>query len=310
MINISNLTKKYGKNLAVDDLSFNIRDGEIFGLLGPNGAGKTTTIRLLCCLIAKTSGSVIINDLDTDKKSDQIKIRKLLGLLPENVGLYEDLTVYKNLNFFGRLYKTSLQHRKEQIEFYLKNLDIWDKRNTTAGTLSKGMKQKVAIARALIHDPPIIFLDEPTANLDPESSKTVRNFIIELKNEDRTIVLNTHLLDEANKICDRVGILKTQLIAIDSPTNLKKQLWNRKTIIQLEKINEKIISALQQANYSNIESLSNKLLIEVSDPEKENPKIIDTIISVGGKIQFVTEFNPSLEEIYLKLIKEGIEDGF
>ena len=310
MIKISNLTKKFGKNLAVDNLSFNINDGEIFGLLGPNGAGKTTTIRLLCCLIAKTSGSVFINDLDTNKKNDQVKIRKLLGLLPENVGLYEDLSIYKNLDFFGRLYKTSIQYRKEKIEFYLKNLDLWDKRNTTAGTLSKGMKQKVAIARALIHDPPILFLDEPTANLDPESSKTVREFILELKNEDRTIVLNTHLLDEANKICDRVGILKTQLIAIDSPTNLRKLFWNRKTIIQLENFNENIVSALHQANYSNVEILSNKLLIEVSDPEKENPLIIETIVSVGGRIQFVTEFNPSLEDIYLKLIKEGSTHGF
>ena len=165
------------------------------------------------------------------------------------------------------------------------------------------MKKKLAIARALIHDPLILFLDEPTANLDPEATKMVRDFIMELKKEDRTIVLNAHLLDEADKICDRVGILKTKLIAVDTPENLRKSVWGKKTVVQLESINEKIISALKNDNFTNIETINNKILIQVSDAVKENPHIVKTIISAGGKIQFVTEFNPSLDDAYLKLIR-------
>jgi ABC-2 type transport system ATP-binding protein len=287
----------------VEDLTLHVDDGEVFGFLGPNGAGKTTTVRVLCCLISKTSGKANIGDYEIGNGADQQKIRRIIGLLPENVGLYEDLSAYKNLDFYGRLYKCTEEQRKERIEYFLKMLGLWDKRNLSAGTFSKGMKQKLAIARALIHDPQVLFLDEPTASLDPEASKTVRDFILELKKEKRTIFLNTHLLDEAERICDRVGILKTKLLAVGAPEKLRQSLWERKTIVQLEQINDAIIASVKKIGPKNIEMVDDKLVIEVSNPEKENPDIVNAIGAVGGRIQFVTEVSPTLEDVYLKLVK-------
>ena len=303
MIDVENLTKKFGNLTAVEDLTLHVDDGEVFGFLGPNGAGKTTTVRVLCCLISKTSGKANIGDYEIGNGADQQKIRRIIGLLPENVGLYEDLSAYKNLDFYGRLYKCTEEERRERIEYFLKMLGLWDKRNLSAGTFSKGMKQKLAIARALIHDPQVLFLDEPTASLDPEASKTVRDFILELKKEKRTIFLNTHLLDEAERICDRVGILKTRLLAVGAPEKLRQSLWERKTIVQLEQINDAIIASVKKIGPKNIEIVDDKLVIEVSNPEKENPDIVNAIGAVGGRIQFVTEVSPTLEDVYLKLVK-------
>jgi ABC-2 type transport system ATP-binding protein len=247
LIDAENLTRKFGDLTAVEDLTLHVEKGEVFGFLGPNGAGKTTTIRMLCCLISKTSGKASIAGYDVGDASDAKKIRKIIGLLPENVGLYEDLSAYKNLDFYGRLYKCAEEERTERIEYFLKLLELWDKRNQPAGAFSKGMKQKLAIARALIHDPQVLFLDEPTANLDPEASKTVRDFILELKKEKRTIFLNTHMLDEAERICDRVAVLKTKLLAVDTPEKLRESLWGRKTVIQLEHVNTAILAAVKKA---------------------------------------------------------------
>ena len=169
MIETEGLTKKFGDLTAVDSLTLHVNDGEVFGFLGPNGAGKTTTIRMLCCLISKTSGTARIGNYEVGNSADQQKIRRMVGLLTENVGLYEELSAYDNLDFYGRFYKLDEQKRKERIEYLLKMLGLWEKRNVAAGTFSKGMKQKLAIARALIHDPQVLFLDEPTASLDPGS---------------------------------------------------------------------------------------------------------------------------------------------
>jgi len=172
---------------AVDNVSLQVNDGEVFGFLGPNGAGKTTTIRMLCCLISKTSGRARIGGYDIADKNDSLKIRKMIGLVPDNVGLTEHLTAYDNLDFYGKIYDCTESQRKESIKRFLDMLGLWDKRNDLAGTFSKGMKQKLAIARALIHDPEVLFMDEPTVNLDPEAAKTVRDFILELKKEKKTI---------------------------------------------------------------------------------------------------------------------------
>ncbi len=303
MIDAENLTKKFGNLTAVEGLTLHVNEGEVFGFLGPNGAGKTTTVRMLCCLISKTSGKAKIGDYEVGNSADSQKIRRIIGLLPENVGLYDDLSAYKNLDFYGRLYKIPDSQRRERIEYFLKMLELWDKRDAVAGTFSKGMKQKLAIARALIHDPKVLFLDEPTASLDPEASKTVRDFILELKKEKRTIFINTHLLDEAEKICDRVGILKTKLLAVDTPEKLRESLWGRRTVVQLENVNDMVVAAVKRTGLTNVEIAGNKLIIRVSNPEKENPDIINAISSVGGRIQFVTEVSPTLEDVYLKLVR-------
>ena len=281
-----------------------MNEGEIFGFLGPNGAGKTTTVRMLTCLISVTSGTARIGGLDIRNQADRKKIRKMVGLLPENVGLYEGMTAYKNLDYYGRFYKLTEAKRRERIEYLLRMLGLWEKRGVPAGTFSKGMKQKLAIARALIHDPQVLFLDEPTANLDPEASKSVRDFIVELRKEKRTIFLNTHMLDEADRICDRVGILKTSLVAVGTPEELRESLFARSTVVQLEAVSDRILSAVRRLGFEKIEVVEGgKILVSVKDPDKENPEIIHAIDGAGGRVQAVYQSNPTLEDVYLKLVK-------
>ena len=303
MIDAENLTKKFDEITAVDNLTLHIGEGEVFGFLGPNGAGKTTTVRMLAGLISKTSGTARIGEYDIGNSADMQKIRGMIGLLPENVGLYESLSAYQNLDYYGRFYKISKGQRQERIEYFLKMLGLWDKRDLSAGKFSKGMKQKLAIARALIHEPQILFLDEPTANLDPEAAKTVRDFILELKKENRTIFLNTHLLSEAERLCDKVGIIKTKLLAVDTPENLTQSLSGTKTVIQLETINDKIIMAVEKLKPGEVEVSDNKLVINVTDPELENPDILKAIETVGGRVQLVNEVTSTLEDVYLKYVR-------
>ncbi len=306
MIEAEGLTKKFGGVTAVQGLTLNVEQGEVFGFLGPNGAGKTTTVRMLCCLISKTSGEATIGGLRIGRSEDQLKIRQRVGVLPENVGLYEDLTAYRNLDFYGQLYRCTKQQIRERAERLLRMLGLWERRDDLVGTFSKGMKQKVAIARSLIHDPPVLFLDEPTANLDPESAKTVRDFIFELKKEKRTIFLNTHNLDEAQRVCDRIGILKTSLIAVGSPEELRASLWGRKTVLHLSAVNEAILSAVRGVGVRNVETVGEtKVVVDVTDPEKENPSIVRAVVEAGGEVRFVTELRPTLEDIYLRLLKSG-----
>jgi ABC-2 type transport system ATP-binding protein len=304
-IYLENLTKTFGNFTAVDNVSLHVDEGEVFGFLGPNGAGKTTTVRMLACLISKTSGRATVGGYEVGNNSDQPKIRGMIGFLPENVGLYEELSAYDNLDFYGRYYKLTIQKRREQIEYFLKMLGLWDKRDDAAGTFSKGMKQKLALARALIHDPKVLFLDEPTANLDPEASKTVRDFILELKKEKRTIFLNTHLLDEAERICDRVAILKTKLIATGSPRDLRHSLSTRRVRVQLELVDDAVVGAVKTLGYQIEEKDGDSLVIVVDNPEKENPDLLKEIQTAGGRVQFVTEVGSSLEDVYLKLVKES-----
>ncbi len=303
MIDAQNLTKKFDETTAVEGLTFHIDEGEVFGFLGPNGAGKTTTVRMLCCLISKTGGEARIAGYEVGNAVDSLKIRKMIGLVPDNVGLYNELSAYENLDFYGKLYECAEKLRKENIEHFLKMLGLWEKKDAAARTLSKGMKQKLAIARALIHEPKVLFMDEPTANLDPEAAKTVRDFILELKKEKRTIFLNTHNLDEAQRICDRIAILKTRLLTIGTPEQLKESLGGVKTEIQLAQVNDAIVSAVKKVTTHKVEISGNKLIIDVGNVDTANPAIIEAIVSAGGRIQLVTELSPTLEDVYLKTVK-------
>ena len=306
MIDTQNLTRKFGNLTAVDNVTLHVDEGEVFGFLGPNGAGKTTTVRMLCCLIGKTSGEAKIGEYTINNESDCLKIRKMVGFLPENVGLYDSLSAYRNLDFYGQLYEVPENKRSENIERLLTMLGIWARKEDAVGTFSKGTKQKIAIARALIHDPQVLFLDEPTANLDPEAPKTVRDFILELKKEKRTIFLNTHNLDEAERLCDRIAILKTKLVAVDSPKNLERSLYNRKTIVHLESVTDAITAAVEKLGVvKNMRTSDNKLILEIDNPERDNPEVVSAIVQAGGNIQYVTELRSTLEDVYLKLIREA-----
>ncbi len=303
MIDAEGLTKKFGDLTAVDRLTLHVNEGEIFGLLGPNGAGKTTTVRMLCCLISTTGGSARIANLDVGNESDALEIRKMIGFVPDNVGLYEALTAYDNLDFYGKLYDVPEAKRKENIESLLKMLDLWDKRDVMAGTFSKGMKQKLALCRAMVHEPRVLFLDEPTANLDPEAAKTVRDFILELKTQKRTIFLNTHNLDEARRICDHIGILNTSLRAYGSPEELEANVGGRATVISLEHATDEVLAALKSLRLDMTVD-GNKVTIKLDNPEKENPPILDAVFRAGGRVQSACISGSTLEDAYLKLVRK------
>lgn len=304
MIETKNLTKIFGTLTAVDNLTLSVDEGEVFGLLGPNGAGKTTTVRMLCCLISKTSGTAKIAGYDVGNEENALEIRRIIGLVPDSVGLYESLTAYENLDYYGTLYRRSDSQRRESNEYFLKMLGLWEKKDVLVGTFSKGMKQKLAIARSLIHDPKIVFMDEPTANLDPEASKSVREFILELKKEKKTIFLNTHNLDEAQRVCDRIGILNTKLMAVGSPEELEQSIRGRKTVIQLRQVSQAVLDSLKKLKLKNLVSENNKLIFDVTNPAEDNPDIVDEIVSAGGRIETVTVTSSTLEEAYLKIVRD------
>ena len=295
----------YNQNAILHNINFVAKESSIYVVLGPNGAGKTTTVRILCCLISKTSGSAQIGGYEIGNKEDSLKIRKIIGLVPDNVGLSENLTAYDNLDFYGKIYDCSDAQRKENNKRFLEMLGLWDKRNVLAGTFSKGMKQKLAIARALIHEPQVLFMDEPTANLDPEAAKTVRDFILQLKKEKKTIFLNTHNLDEAQRICDRVAIMNTSLRAIGTPQELERSVSGKKTVIGLEQqVNDAVLAALKKLPLKNLSSDGDTITFDVENPDKENSPVIEAIVLAGGHVKSINVVGSTLEDTYLKLVRK------
>ncbi len=303
MIRLDGLTRKFNGLTAVDGLSFEVGEGEIFGLLGPNGAGKTTTVRMLCCLIKPTSGSAAVGGFEVGK--DPIKIREIVGFLPESPGLYGELSAWRNLEFYAKLYGVPKQKREENIERFLKMLDLWDRRDDPVGAFSKGMQQKIAIARSLVHEPKVLFLDEPTAALAPDSAKVVRDFILELKQERRTIFLCTHNLYEVERICDRVAFLNSRLVACGTPRDIEKKFGSTKTEVQLKKVDKSILAAVKRMRgVKGVLVEGTKLLVDAEDPEAVNPALVETIVKRGGKVVYVTPTAHALEDAYLKLVKK------
>ena len=333
MITIDSLTRRFGDVTAVDSLTLTIGEGEVFGLLGPNGAGKTTTIRMLAGLIGKTAGDAWVAGCRVGDPATARQLRSLVGLMPEEAGLYPDLSAARTLDFYGRLYQVSAADRAERTERLLTMLDLWDRRDVRVRTFSKGMKQRLTIARALINDPPVLFLDEPTANLDPEGAKVVRDFLLRLRQEKRTILLNTHQLAEAERVCDRVGIMQTRLIAVGTPDALRSASGDgatgdgatgdgatgdgaagaasaRATAVQLAVVTDAVVAAARNAMRADpaatpradVTVAGNTITVPVDKPESDNPGLIRAIVAAGGEIQFVTGIVPTLEETYLKLL--------
>ncbi len=303
MIKTENLSKKFNTTLAVDNLCLDVSEGEVFGFLGPNGAGKTTTVRMLTSLIGPTSGSAIVNGFQVGRQDTEI--RRSVGILTESPGMYDNLSAEFNLEIYANLYE--VKDPKGQVEKYLRMLGLWERRHDEAGTFSKGMKQKLAIARALLHEPRILFLDEPTAALDPEASHLVHDFITELRKEGRTIFLCTHNLDEADRLCDRIGVFKTHLLVVDSPSNLRSQLFGRRVVFHLQRADETIVASISSLPFvREAKVIENKLLVSLEDPETYNPEIIRKLVDAGADIQFVGELRHSLEDVYLQLVKNAL----
>jgi ABC-2 type transport system ATP-binding protein len=305
MIRTQNLSKTFNLSRnqapipAVQDLTLEVGEGEVFGFLGPNGAGKTTTVRMLTSLIAPTSGQAWVNGLEVGRQDQEI--RRQVGILTETPGMYERLSAVKNLSIFARLY--GVKDVSGQVEKFLRMLGLWERRFDEVGSFSKGMRQKLAIARALLHEPRLLFLDEPTSGLDPEASKLVRDFVEELKTQGTTIFLCTHNLDEADRLCQRIAIFKSRLITVDSPENLRKQLFGRKVVFHLQYADPAWAGMLKALPFvKDAQVIENKILVSLDAPEEQNPILLRKLVEAGAAVQFVGELRHSLEDIYLQMI--------
>jgi ABC-2 type transport system ATP-binding protein len=305
MIETQELTKQFGDVLAVDRLTINVEEGEVFGFLGPNGAGKTTTIRMLTALIAPTSGGAVVANYRLEE--NDYEIRKRVGILTEAPGLYDRLSAERNLEFFAHLYEVS--DVPGQVERYLRMLGLWERRKEAAGTFSKGMRQKLVIARAILHEPEVLFLDEPTSGLDPEAARLVREFIGDLKEQGRTIFMCTHNLDEADRLCDRIAVFNVRLLALDTPAALRRQLFGRSVVFHLAQDGAQFQNVLEELPFvQSVRPVDNKLVVRLDEPDEGNPIIIRSLVQAGADIRFVGELRRSLEVVYLQLIGEKKSD--
>lgn len=309
IIKANELTKTFGSYIAVNHLTFEVREGEVLGLLGPNGAGKTTTIRMLACLISPSEGSAIVAGNKIGE--NPLVVRQTVGILTETPSLYERLTALENMDFFAKAYNLLDDHkRSERIKELLIFFSLWERRNDKVVTFSKGMKQKLAIARALVHKPPILLLDEPTAGLDPESSKEVRDLMKTLSQQEKyTILLCTHHLKDAEKLCNRVMIINKGKSVITGTLDELRNKINGQIIIQvaLKKINSKMVEAAKKVDgvkRVDVDKPASMLKILVNDAELTTPLIVKNIVDSKGLVLSVNVLRPSLEEVYLKLIKE------
>jgi len=303
VIETKGLTRRFDGLVAVDHIDLSVRKGEVFGLLGPNGAGKTTTVRMLATLIGATEGEAWVAGLRVGEQDAQIRAK--IGILTESPGLYERLSVEANLRFFARLHSLSPEQETRQVDKYLSLLDLDDKRKEPAATLSKGMKQKLALARAVLHEPEVLFLDEPTSALDPEAARVVREFMQDLRAHGRTIVLCTHNLFEADLLCDRVGIIKQRLLRVDTPRGLRSSLYGQKVALELAAVGpdlERMVLALPFVR--GVERQDSTLVVALDDPDGNNPTLVSRLVEAGAQVRYVRPVEHSLEDAYLALVAE------
>jgi ABC-2 type transport system ATP-binding protein len=305
MIQVESVTKRFGDNLAVDRVTLEVQRGEVFGLLGPNGAGKTTMVRVLTCLIAPTSGAAWVNGYQVGV--DDPAIRASVGLLTESPGLYSRLNAEENLRIYARLYE--VPDEDARVAKYLDLVDLWERRSDPVGTFSKGMQQRLAIARALLHEPPVLFLDEPTSALDPEAARRIRDFIATLRGEGRTIVLCTHNLDEADRLCDRIGVMRQRLIRVDTPAALRRELYGQAVLIRLRETPPGLAAMVQALPFvTAVSPIEGGMRVVLDDPEAHNPALVRAIVEAGGEVLYVEREEQSLEQVYLDLMRESEEE--
>ena len=301
MLIASHLTRQYGDRVAVQDVSFALAPGEIFALLGPNGAGKTTTLRMLAGLIEPTSGRVELHGEPMTRRNAS-RLRGRIGFLTEAPGLWDRLTVRQNLITYARLH--GLSSPASAVDTALELFDIRDRGNDPAAQLSKGLKQRVALARTLLHRPETVLLDEPTSGLDPESARDVRELVLRLRDERHAVLLSTHNLDEVERVANRVAVLRTRLIAVDTPAALRTRLFGARLRIALVPPAEPFAALLGQAGYSDVRVENRTLSIAVDDPAASAPAIVRQLVVAGAQIQSVVPEEPPLEEVYLRLLQE------
>jgi len=291
------LTKYYGDLLAVDHISFSVREGELFGFLGPNGAGKTTTIRMLVGLTTPTEGTAIIDGFDI--RSEILEVKRRIGVVPETSNLYDELSVKDNLLFMARLYHVPRLKREERIRELLKSFNLWDRRDTKFGKLSKGLKRRLTIAASLIHSPRIIFLDEPTTGLDVMSARSLRILLKELRETGVTIFLTTHYIEEADQLCDRIAVIvKGRIVTIDTPENMK-------SVVQGIPVIEAFFDSPIDKSMTEDLGVLGEVWVEDNRVRVLAEKIPETLKTL---ISFATRHR--LKIIEVNTVKPGLEDAF
>ncbi len=295
------LSRNFEKTTAVEDVTLAIESGEVLGFLGPNGAGKTTTIRMLAGMIAPTKGYAIVGGHRTDRDVDQL--HQVIGMLTQTPGLYDRLGARRNLEYFASFYPSV--DSQSNAEKYLKLMGLWERRDSKVGTFSKGMKQRLALARALAHEPEVLFLDEPTAGLDPEAAGEVRQLVRNLREEGRTIFLSTHNLNEAEMLCNRIAVIHTRLLALDTPEQLRRRFFRRQIIVQLDALDANVTEVVRKLPFvQEMREEGSQLILELADSEHNRPELVKAIVGVGGRVIGVSEKQYPLEEVYLRLIRE------
>ena len=299
------LSRSFDGVPAVEALSFEIPEGSLFTLLGPNGAGKTTTVRLLLGLIAPDRGTARVAGYPLGQSNNAL--RAVCGLLTETPGFYDRMSAWENLTFFAQLYRIPETIRDQRLQEQLRAMNLWQRRNDLVGTFSKGMKQKLAIIRAVFHEPKVIFLDEPTAGLDPEASLMVREMISKLKGEGRTIVVCTHNLDEAQRLADIVGIINRRLLVCDTLTNLRSGagITTRIEIELRAPLVDHQLTATKLPYVKSIDGKDGKYVFEVENPTINIPNLVRVLVDSEAQVYAVRPQTRDLETIYLECINEG-----
>jgi ABC-2 type transport system ATP-binding protein len=302
---VEHLTKSFGGRLAVDDVSFSVAAGEVFGFLGPNGAGKTTTVRMLGTLIAPTSGSAVVAGLPLEP-ANGVEIRQRIALMPENPGLHLRLTVAENLAFFAGLY--GLRRPQARIRQALEAVSLGARADELCGDLSKGLRQRVGLARTLLNEPAVVFLDEPTSGLDPVATREVHELIDGLRDRGVTVFLTTHRLEEAERLCDRVAILNTRLLTIGRPDELRDRLFTKTLVVRTAApldSPQDVFDAAGVGDWRRDDGAA--YVLTVSDPRAVAPAVARALVAAGADVLSIAEARPSLEDVYLELVDDDVE---
>jgi len=294
------LTRRFGERVAVEDLSLELHAGEVFALLGPNGAGKTTTLRMLAALIAPTTGTIVVDGVELTPATAGA-VRGRIGLLTETPGLWDRLSVRTNLLVHARLQQ--IARPGDAVDAALERFELWDRRGDPAASLSKGMRQKVALARALLHAPPIVLLDEPTSGLDPAMARSVRELILQLRADGRAVLICTHNLDEAERVADRVAVLQQRILALDTPDRLRERLYGHRVRIVFA-ADAGPYAAVAAGIGSAVRADGRVLSVDLQRPEEQTPRLVRALVEAGAALREVTEERPPLEEVYLSIVEK------
>ena len=303
-IEIKELRRDFGEIRALDGLSLEVPAGTVFGFLGPNGAGKTTTIRLLLGLLEPTSGSARVLGYNTQTQAEQV--RACTGALLENTGVYEQLSVEDNLEFYGRAYRMGTAERRARIQELLGEMGLWERRKQRAGDWSRGMRQKLALARAMLHQPQLVLLDEPTAGLDVEAAVAVRAELVALaEREGVTIFLTTHNMGEAEKICSRVAVIRRgRLVAVGHPDELRASAGSPQVEIVGRGFEAAIQEKLRQLPVvRSVQTRNGHLLVDLQEAA-DSSLLVSTLVSEGAQVEEVRRSTASLEDVFLTLMEE------